>query len=96
MRLRRRIRAAVKGTFVVNHLSRLLAVHRHRISTRRGSRPLGPFRQAVLVLRCFRERGCVHCMARDVGVFQVVGHRLMTLRQCCVRGQKVAAIAANS
>nr|CAI77955.1 putative truncated transposase [Streptomyces ambofaciens ATCC 23877]CAI78229.1 putative truncated transposase [Streptomyces ambofaciens ATCC 23877]CAJ87736.1 hypothetical protein SAMT0027 [Streptomyces ambofaciens ATCC 23877]CAJ89014.1 hypothetical protein SAMT0027 [Streptomyces ambofaciens ATCC 23877] len=29
-----------------------------------GSRALGPFRQAVLVLRWFRERGCVHYLAR--------------------------------
>ncbi|MEV5012447.1 hypothetical protein AB0K74_44325 [Streptomyces sp. NPDC056159] len=32
---------------------------RRRIGTPRGSRALGPFRQAVLVLRWFRERGCV-------------------------------------
>lgn len=43
---------------VVDHLSRLLAAHRRRIGTPRGSRALGPFRQAVLVLRWFRERGC--------------------------------------
>lgn len=29
------------------------------------------FRQAVLVLRWFRERGCVHCLARDAGVSDV-------------------------
>ncbi|MEV6533483.1 hypothetical protein AB0M86_28435, partial [Streptomyces sp. NPDC051639] len=46
---------------VVDYLSRLLAAHRRRI----GSRALGPFRQAVLVLRWFREHGCVHCLARD-------------------------------
>ncbi|WP_079047623.1 hypothetical protein [Streptomyces hirsutus] len=41
---------------VVDHLSRLLAAHRRRIGTPRNSRALGPFRQAVLVLRWFRER----------------------------------------
>ena len=47
---------------VVDHLSRLLAAHRRRIGIPRGSRALGPFRQAVLVLCWFCERGCVHCL----------------------------------
>ncbi|MEU6890151.1 hypothetical protein ABZ918_34250 [Streptomyces viridosporus] len=46
---------------VVEYLGRLLAVHRRWIGTPRRSRALGPFRQAVPVLRWFRERGCVHC-----------------------------------
>ncbi|MFE7777951.1 hypothetical protein ACFU5O_29430 [Streptomyces sp. NPDC057445] len=45
---------------VVDHFARLPAAHRRRIGTPRGSRALGPFRQAVLDLRWFRERGCVH------------------------------------
>ncbi|MFF7755028.1 transposase family protein [Streptomyces sp. NPDC007971] len=61
----------------VEYLSRLLAVHRRRIGTPRGSRALGPFRQAVLVLRWFRERGCVHCLARDAGVSQAIGYRYL-------------------
>ncbi|MFF9218866.1 transposase family protein [Streptomyces viridosporus] len=56
---------------VVEYLGRLLAAHRRRIGTPRRSRTLGPFRQAVLVLRWFRERGCVHCLARDAGVSDV-------------------------
>lgn len=62
---------------VVDHLSRLLAAHRRRIGTPRGSRALGPFRQAVLVLRWFRERACVHCLARDAGVSQATGYRYL-------------------
>jgi hypothetical protein len=62
---------------VVEYLSRLLASHRRRIGTPRGSRALGPFRQAVLVLRWFRERGCVHCLARDAGVSQATGYRYL-------------------
>ncbi|WP_169797115.1 hypothetical protein [Peterkaempfera griseoplana] len=62
---------------VVEYLSRLLAAHRRRIGTPRGSRALGPFRQAVLVLRWFRERGCVHCLARDAGVSQATGYRYL-------------------
>ena len=55
---------------VVDHLSRLPAARRRRIGSPGGSRALGPFRQAVLVLRWFRERGCVHCLARDAGISQ--------------------------
>ncbi|WP_162600150.1 transposase family protein [Streptomyces sp. CS131] len=36
---------------------------------------MGTFRQAVLVLRWFRERSCVHCLARDAGVSQATGYR---------------------
>jgi hypothetical protein len=42
---------------VVEHLSHLLAAHR---------RALGIFRQAVLILRWFRTRGCIHCLAREM------------------------------
>ncbi|MEV0925982.1 transposase family protein [Streptomyces spongiicola] len=59
---------------VVEFLARLLAAHRRRIGTPKGSRALGPFRQAVLVLRRFRERGCVHCPARDAGVSPATGY----------------------
>ncbi|MFG6198279.1 hypothetical protein [Nonomuraea sp. JJY05] len=62
---------------VVEYLSRLLAAYRRRIGTPRGSRALGPFRQAVLVLRWFRERGCVHCLARDAGVSRATGYRYL-------------------
>ncbi|WP_329088026.1 MULTISPECIES: transposase family protein [unclassified Streptosporangium] len=62
---------------VVTYLARLLAAHRRRLGTPRGSRALGPFRQAVLVLRWFRERGCVHCLARDAGISQATGYRYL-------------------
>ncbi|MFA3841364.1 hypothetical protein [Streptomyces aureus] len=42
---------------VVECLARLLDANRMRLRTSKGSRALGPFRQAVLVLRWFRERG---------------------------------------
>jgi hypothetical protein len=61
----------------VEFLARLLAAHRRRLRTPRGSRALGPFRQAVLVLRWFRECGCVHCLARDAGVSQATGYRYL-------------------
>lgn len=62
---------------VVEFLARLLAAQRRRIGTPQGSRALGPFRQAVLVLRWFRERGCVHCLARDAGISQATGYRYL-------------------
>lgn len=55
---------------IVVHLSRLLAARRRRLGTPRGSRALGTFRQAVLVRRWFRERGCVHCLTKDAGISQ--------------------------
>jgi hypothetical protein len=62
---------------VVEYLARLLAGQRRRLGTPHGSRALGTFRQAVLVLRWFRERGCVHCLARDAGVSQATGYRYL-------------------
>ncbi|MBP0459500.1 transposase family protein [Streptomyces montanisoli] len=62
---------------IVVHLSRLLAARRRRLNTPRGSRALGTFRQAVLVLRWFRERNCVHCLARDAGISQATGYRYL-------------------
>ncbi|WP_441249021.1 hypothetical protein [Kitasatospora sp. McL0602] len=62
---------------VVEFLARHLAAHRQRLGTPKGSRALKPFRQAALVLRWFRERGCVHCLARDAGVSHATGYRYL-------------------
>lgn len=62
---------------VVEFLARLLAAHRRRIGTPKGSRALGPFRQAVLVLRWVRQRSCVHCLARDAGISQATAYRYL-------------------
>ncbi|ANZ13490.1 IS5/IS1182 family transposase [Streptomyces noursei] len=62
---------------VVEYLSRLLAAHRRAIGTPKGSRALGPFRQAVLILRWFREKRCVHCAAVDAGISQATGYRYL-------------------
>lgn len=62
---------------VVEYLARLLTAHRRAIGTPRGSRALGAFRQAVLILRWFRERGCIHCLARDAGISQATGYRYL-------------------
>lgn len=62
---------------VLEYLSRLLAGHRRTIGTPKRSRALGTFRQAVLVLRWFRERDCVHCLARDTGISQATAYRYL-------------------
>jgi hypothetical protein len=46
-------------------LARWLAEHRTRIGTRTGRRVLGWYRQAVLVLRWFRDDTCLRLLARD-------------------------------
>jgi len=87
---------------VVEYLSRLLAAHRRRIGTPRGSRALGHFRQAVFVLRWFRERGCVRCLARDAGISQATGYRYLheastsspTRPRTCTRSWTAAVVRA--
>lgn len=62
---------------IVEYLARLLAAYRRQIGTPRRSRALRPFRQAVLALRWFRERGRVHRLARDAGISQATGYRYL-------------------
>ncbi|GAA0901447.1 transposase family protein [Streptomyces thermoalcalitolerans] len=62
---------------VVVFLAHLPAARRRKTGTPRGSRTLGPFRQAVPVLRWFRHRTCVHCLTRDAGTSQATGYRYL-------------------
>ncbi len=62
---------------MVEYLARLWAACRRLIGMPRGSRKLGSFRQAVFVLRWFREAGCVHCLARNGGISQATGYRYL-------------------
>ncbi|MGY4967417.1 hypothetical protein [Streptomyces sp. 900105245] len=62
---------------VVEMLAKLLGARRRRIGTPKKSRALGLFRQAVLLLRWFRDRSCVHCLARDAGISQATGYRYL-------------------
>jgi hypothetical protein len=47
------------------YLARLLAAHRLAVGTRRGRRALGPFKQAVLVLRWFLDGTRMRQLAAD-------------------------------
>lgn len=60
---------------VVEFRARLLAAHRRAVGTPSGSRVVGPFRQVVLVVRWFRDRGRVHRPAFDAGIRQATGYR---------------------
>ncbi|WP_438484223.1 hypothetical protein [Streptomyces sp. S186] len=57
------------------YLVRLFVGHRRAIGARRGTRVLGLSRQAVLVLRGFRDHACVHRLTWDAGISQATGYR---------------------
>lgn len=52
----------------IRQLAAWLAAHRRRIGTRKGRRVLGCYRQAVLVLRWFRDDINVRLLARDARI----------------------------
>jgi hypothetical protein len=52
----------------VQRLAAWLATHRRQIGTRKGRRVLGCYRQAVMVLRWFRDDTSVRLLARDAGM----------------------------
>jgi hypothetical protein len=55
----------VRRRETAEHLARLLASHRVALGTRTGRRALGPFRQAVLVLRWFLDGTRIRQLATD-------------------------------
>ena len=62
---------------LAQYLSRLLHVERRRRGTRKNSRALTCFRQAVLGLRWFRQNVEVTALARDHGVSRATGYRYL-------------------
>ncbi|MER5915893.1 transposase family protein [Streptomyces sp. NPDC001982] len=60
-----------------DHLARLLRDHRERLGTRRGTRALGVFRQAVLVLRWFVDGTRLARLARDNGISVPTAYRYL-------------------
>jgi hypothetical protein len=70
------------------YTARLLAAERRRRGTRRGSRALTCFWQAVLGLRWFRDRACPDALARDHGISRATACRYL--------GEVTAVLAARA
>ena len=62
---------------LAQHLSRLLHAERRQRGTRKNSRALTCFNQAVLGLRWFRQDADVTALARDHGVSRATGYRYL-------------------
>lgn len=62
---------------LARYLSRLLNTERRRRGTRKNSRALTCFNQAVLGLRWFRQDADVTALARDHGVSRATGYRYL-------------------
>jgi hypothetical protein len=63
---------------LAQHLGRLLHAERRRRGTRKTTRALTCFRQAVLGLRWFRQSIDITALARDHGISRATGHRYPT------------------
>ncbi|MEY9211606.1 hypothetical protein NI17_009590 [Thermobifida halotolerans] len=63
------------GRPVVAYLVRLLAAHRRALGTPRRPRALTPVRQALLVLRRFRDDSRITAPARDHAVSRATAYR---------------------
>jgi hypothetical protein len=59
------------------HLAKLLRGHRERLGTRKGTRALGVFKQAVLVLRWFVDGTRLVQLARDNGISVPTAYRYL-------------------
>ncbi len=62
---------------LVQHLGRLLQAERRRRGTPRGVRALTNFRQAVLIVRWFRDGTRVSQLARDCGISIATAYRYL-------------------
>ncbi|KOS56716.1 transposase family protein [Rhodococcus rhodochrous] len=62
---------------LAQHLAALLQVSRRERGSRRGRRALTPFRQAVLVLRWFRQGTALTALAHDAGISIATGYRYL-------------------
>ncbi|MCX5318168.1 transposase family protein [Streptomyces sp. NBC_00154] len=59
------------------HVAKPLHEHRERLGTRRGTRALGAFKQAVLVLRWFTDGARLVQLARDNGISTPTAYRYL-------------------
>jgi hypothetical protein len=83
-------------------LSGLLDAERRRRGTRRGTRSLGPYKQAVLVLRWFLEDTRMSQLARDNAIsvstayaYRDEGIAVLSVRKPSLHGALLAAKAAS-
>ena len=58
-------------------VSRLLAARRRQIGTRKGTRRLGCYKQAVFALAWFRDRGDIPRLGRGFGLSQSTAYRYL-------------------
>jgi hypothetical protein len=80
-----------------DHLAKLLRGHRERIGTRRGTRALGVFRQAVLVLRWFVDGTRLAQLARDNDILVPTAYRYLHEGLTVLAGPpQVRAVATRS
>ncbi len=62
---------------LVLFVARLLAAHRREIGTRRGTRALGCWRQAVFALAWFRDRPDIARLGKGFGISQATAYRYL-------------------
>ena len=62
---------------LVHHLAKLLSAERRRRGTRKGTRALTCFWQAVLALRWFRDRTDPTALGRDHGISRATAYRYL-------------------
>lgn len=72
---------------LAQYVSRLLRVERHHRGTRRDTRALSCFEQAVLGLRWFREGREITALARDHGISRATGYRYVAEVIAVLAGQ---------
>ena len=58
-------------------VSRLLAARRRQIGTRKGTRRLGCYKQAVFALAWFRDKGDIPRLGRGFGLSQSTAYRYL-------------------
>lgn len=73
---------------LVGHVSRLLAAERRARGTRRGSRALTPFKQAMFVLAWFRKREDIEALGAGFGISRATAYRY--------HGEAIDVLAAHA
>jgi hypothetical protein len=64
-------------TDLIRFVSRLLAARRRQIGTRRGTRRLGCYKQALFALAWFRDKGDIPRLGRGFGLAQSTAYRYL-------------------